>query len=263
MFKVELLQDYLSNPAMSSSDLKQVLRSPAHYIAYKADRPAETKAQRFGSLAHKAILEPRFYHPLVAPKVDRRTKEGKLAWEQFLASAVDVDVLDQDEYVAVEGMIAAVKESPEAQRLLKTGVAEISAYSSHGLIDIRCRPDWRCDERKLLVNLKTAEDASPDAFERQIASYKYHLQMAVETFICAMIWQIPSTDIQYRWLVVEKEPPYAVSVFSPDPHMLATGFSALNRAVLLWEDAVARDSIAESRFRYNEEVSLPRWAWEV
>lgn len=262
MFKVELLQDYLAAPALSSSDLKQVLRSPAHYIAYKSAKPAETKAQRFGSLAHKAILEPQFFRPLVAPKVDRRTKEGKLAWEQFLASAVDVDVVDADELLDIEGMVAAVKESPEAQRLLKSGVAEISAYAAYGTTEVRCRPDWRCDDRRLLVNLKTAEDASPEAFVRQVASYRYHLQAAVEMFCAAAIWKIPPTEMQYCWLVVEKEPPYAVSVFRPDPHMMATGFSLLTRAVVLFEDAVARDAFAESRFRYNEEIALPKWAWE-
>lgn len=262
MFKVELLQDYLAAPALSSSDLKQVLRSPAHYIAYKANRMPETKAQRFGSLAHKAILEPAFFRPLVAPKVYRRTKEGKAAWEQFLAAAVDVDVVDADELLDIEGMVAAVKESPEAQKLLKTGVAEISAYASYGSVDLRCRPDWRCDSRRLLVNLKTAEDASPDAFVRQVANYKYHVQAAVEMYIAASIWQVPPTDLQYRWLVVEKEPPYAVSIFSPDAHMMATGFSLISRAVNLFHDAVSRDAFAESRFRYNEEISLPKWAWE-
>jgi exodeoxyribonuclease VIII len=262
MWKVQILEDYLSSPALSASDLKQVLRSPAHYIAYKSAPRVESKAQRFGSLAHKAILEPQFFKPLVSPKVDRRTKEGKAVWEHFIASAVDVDVLDPDELLAIESMVAAVKESPEAQKLLKTGVAEISAFAAYGQTDVRCRPDWRCDDRKLLVNLKTAEDASPDSFVRQVAAYRYHLQAAVEIFCASMIWEVPPTEVTYRWLVVEKEPPYAVSVFSPDPHMMATGFSMLNRAVNLFEDAVSRDAFAESRFRYNEEISLPKWAWE-
>ncbi len=254
------LDQYLQSAALSSSDLKAVLRSPAHYIAHKSAVRVESKAQRIGTLAHCAILEPARYNPIISPKVDRRTKEGKALWEAFLASAVDRDVIDADEAIAVDGMVAAVRESAAAQKLLKSGEAEVSCFATYDHTEVRCRPDWHCAERRLIVSLKTAEDAAPDAFARQVASYRYHLQMAVEMYAMKEEW---GADGDYAWLVVEKEPPYAVSLFRPDPHMVSIGFKLLADAVSLFQDAVARDAFAESRYRFNEEISLPRWAWEV
>ena len=254
------LEQYLHSVALSSSDLKAMLRSPAHYIAYKAAVRVESKVQRIGALAHCAILEPARYNPIVSPKVDRRTKEGKLLWETFLSSAGDREVIDAEEAIAIDGMVASVRESAAAQKLLKSGEAEVSCFATYDHTEIRCRPDWHCPERRLIVSLKTTEDASPDAFVRQVATYRYHLQMAVEMYALSQEW---SEDAHYVWLVVEKEPPYAVSLFCPDPHMISVGFSLLRDAVSLFQDAVSRDAFGESRYRYNEEISLPRWAWGV
>ena len=51
-------QAYRAFPALNQSAAKQLLVSPAHYQAYINTPQEETKALRFGTFVHAAILEP-------------------------------------------------------------------------------------------------------------------------------------------------------------------------------------------------------------
>jgi hypothetical protein len=80
---------YLNNPGLSQSGAKELLRSPAHYLAYlNRDRTEQTPAQRLGTLIHLASLQPKVFDAtvVVAPECDKRTKEGKEIWASFQSS---------------------------------------------------------------------------------------------------------------------------------------------------------------------------------
>ena len=79
-------EQYHSHPAVGHSGLVRIMRSPAHYKDVLTDPPDPTPAMRLGTAFHTALLEPdRFGQTfVVAPKFDRRTKEGKAqaeAWD--------------------------------------------------------------------------------------------------------------------------------------------------------------------------------------
>lgn len=75
-------QEYRAFPALNQSAAKKLLVSPAHYQAYMNTPHEETKALRFGTFVHAAILEPHTLNDLyaTAPDVDKRTKQGKEDW---------------------------------------------------------------------------------------------------------------------------------------------------------------------------------------
>jgi exodeoxyribonuclease VIII len=86
---------YHGGPGVSKSGLDLIARSPLHYWTRYLDpqrTPTEpTPSMRLGTAIHTAVLEPgefaKRHH--VAPVVDRRTKDGKAAWEAALAAAED------------------------------------------------------------------------------------------------------------------------------------------------------------------------------
>lgn len=81
--------EYRANPAISSTDIKRMAQSMAHF-KYFQDNPEDndTQALQFGRAYHKYCLEPYDFSNefVVAPNIDRRTKRGKEEYENFLAS---------------------------------------------------------------------------------------------------------------------------------------------------------------------------------
>src|SRR5690349_7675909 len=80
---------YHDHPAVGSSHLKSIARSPAHYWSEWLDpsRPprTDTPAKWLGKAVHAAILEPERFKSdyVVGPRFDRRTKAGKEAAAAF------------------------------------------------------------------------------------------------------------------------------------------------------------------------------------
>ena len=71
-------KEYREREGVSSSDLKKLIKSPAHFRYWKDNPQEDTPALLFGRAAHKYVLETYdFYNEFaVAPNVDRRTTKG-------------------------------------------------------------------------------------------------------------------------------------------------------------------------------------------
>lgn len=178
-------EEYHAGPGESKSLLDLVRRSPAHYAARMEpandNERAPTPAQMIGTAFHALLLEPEDFAAsyVVAPKFDRRTKEGKAGAEAFEAQHAGKQLLTQDQWDQLHRMRDAVMAHPAANALLTgaPGVAERSVYWRDPVTGLlcRCRPDfWR--EDGILVDVKTTEDASAEAFARSIAGWRYHVQ---------------------------------------------------------------------------------------
>lgn len=78
--------EYHANKAVSKSDLDLINRSPLHYINAVKNPKEQTESMLFGSVVHKLVLEPETFAAeyIAAPKCDRRTKEGKARWQEFI-----------------------------------------------------------------------------------------------------------------------------------------------------------------------------------
>ena len=93
-------KEYRSREGISSSDLKKIMKSPAHYKYWKDNPQEDTPALLFGRAAHKYILETYdFYNEFaVAPNCDRRTKEGKETWNKFVAESEGKDIITEEQF---------------------------------------------------------------------------------------------------------------------------------------------------------------------
>jgi hypothetical protein len=215
--------EYHSLPSVSKSGLDLIRRCPALY-KYRRENPIDpTPQMRMGTLTHTAILEPDVFASTiaVAPEVDRRTKEGKLAWEDFCAESGDKEVITAAEMERLEGMREALRAHPAARKALEQ-IAEVerSIFFQSGGVDCRCRPDAIL-RNGVMLDLKTTRDASADAFSRSMATFRYHVQAAFYSDGYAA--ETGQTPPGFVFLAVETEPPYLCAVYVASEAMILRG----------------------------------------
>lgn len=202
---------------LSKGMLDLIAKSPAHLRASLDGAPRKpTPATEFGTAVHAAVLEPDTL--AVRPKLDRRTKAGKTAAKEFAATANDSTAtgmlfVDEDTYSRAMAARDGVMRHPTARRLLDDGIPEQTALGEIYGIEVKCRPDWYRPSAGVIVDLKTTADASPDAFARSCANYRYHVQAAWYLDVCE------AAGIEahaFVFIAVESSPPYEAAVYVLD-----------------------------------------------
>jgi len=256
---------YHAHPAVSKSHLDLVARSPLHYwaryIDLKREVPEPTPAMRIGTALHTLVLEQDQFEEryITAPQVDRRTKVGKEAWAEFEAEAGDRELIAADDRAQISRMAEAVWAHPAAAALLhwegKAETTHMWTDEATGLA-CKCRPDWLTNDGRLIVDLKTTEDASPAGFRKSIGAYRYHVQAS---------WYLDGVQAatgcrpeQFLFLCVEKKPPYAVAVYAAAPVIVTIGAETAARDL----DVLATCKQAGAWPGYSDQIeaiSLPGW----
>jgi exodeoxyribonuclease VIII len=257
--------DYHAHPAISKSHLDQVARSPLHYWARYLDPnrvvPEPTPAMAIGSAVHTHVLELDQWDAryVSAPDgIDRRTKAGKAEWEAFTTAATGRTVLPKADADLVMRMAHSVFSHPAAAMLLalpgKAETTHMWTDAATGL-QCKCRPDWLTDDGRLLVDLKTTEDASM-GFARSIAQWRYHVQAS--WYLDGVEQSTGTRPEQFLFLCVEKKAPFACAVYAADAEMIAAGAQTAARDL----DVLATCKAANAWPGYSDQIepiSLPPW----
>lgn len=256
--------DYHKGPGLSASGLKLLARSPAHF---KYSLREETPAMKRGTAVHTAVFEPErfFLEYIAAPKIDRRTKDGKTAWAALEDSGKIV--LTEAEYADVVGMAAAVKKHSRAGLLVTGGVAERSIAWEYNLvlddeptqILLKARPDYikPISSGCIVIDLKTTMDARAGAFASDAYRRGYHLQAA--HYMRGLTSAECETPRSFVFVVVESEKPYGVMVYQAKQDFINRGHEECIRLYELYARCV-RDGVWP---QYDEAIlplSLPAWA---
>jgi exodeoxyribonuclease VIII len=177
-------EKYHAIAAMSAGGLKRMRQSPAHFFGLQIDpaRPPAnpTPAMFAGTLAHCAMFEPKALAEryVVKPAGMKFTTKDGMAWRD----AQTLEIVDSAQLATAQAQADAVRALPDVAALLADGMPEASAFwidDATGEL-CKCRPDWvsPAGDGVVLVDGKTAQDASPDGFGRAIWNFAYHLQAA-------------------------------------------------------------------------------------
>jgi hypothetical protein len=263
---------YHSLPAISSSQLKEALRSPAHYFAkYLAEdrEPSEATANmQLGSAVHVLFLEPAVFERevAVAPECDRRTKVGKEAWAAFIESAAGKIILTADQMKDAEAMANSLHAHPINKIVMEgTGCREASIFYRDTESDLACRvrPDYHiapCDKwpNGLIIDLKTTDDARPAAFARTIANFGYHTSAAM---YCDGFQAYYGTENspEFLWLVIERNRPYACAAYEVTDDVLFVGHAKKREALELIAHCQRLGEWPSYSLQINP-IALPAWA---
>lgn len=254
------LAEYHASDALSHSALLAALKSPEHFLQYRNGIKEPTPAMEFGTAAHFCILEPEYFaqNYVLAPKFDRRTKEGKEAAAKWEAENAGKTALTPEQMEALTAMRDSVFRHAGAAKLLAKGEAETSLFWTDEATGLECRirPDWWCDG--VIADIKTCCDAEKNAFSKAIASLGYDVQAA---FYVDGMKEVTGKTVDFIFLAVEKNPPYTVACYKASEEVLEVGRAKYRGALQLlkW----CHENNKWPGYQPNgeiEEINLPRWA---
>jgi hypothetical protein len=249
-------QEYHALPGLSSTGAKTILRSPAHYDYQRKHGRPEKPAFDMGHAAHADVLGT----GLEVVRIDAddwRTKDARAERDTaYAAGKVPLLAKDADRAAAIA---AAVRAHDVAGRLFATGDPEVSAFWTDEATGVPCRGRFdylRHLGRPLIVDLKTCQDANPDHFGRTALNLGYDVQTA---HYLDGYQAITGETAAFVHVLVEVEPPHAVSVVQLDDDALYVGGLKARRAREIWRDCTAA-GVWPAYSTEIEPVSLPAWA---
>lgn len=235
-------------PSLSASIAKLILeRSPAHArLMHPRLNPAHEKDHErkfdLGNVVHALMLGEADKVVSIAAD-DFRSKAAREARDEAIASG-KIPMLGHKLETALE-MVAAVwrqlKDCEDGEGVFDPlhGKGERTAVWEEDGTWFRIRPDWLPNAGNVVFDLKTtAASANPEQWVRTMYDQGGDVQAALYIRglhrLAGRIWQ-------WRWVVIETEPPYALSICAPSPAMLELGNVKVERAISYWRWCMAKN----------------------
>lgn len=249
---------------IGKSGLDLVNRSPKHfwerYLNPDAPEEKQTPALLLGSLVHCLILEPQKFsrrYEIIPPDTSKRGGE----WEKFKGKHQHKQLIDAADYERAQAMNAAIRNHPEAARLLKLedGIAEKPMWAHDPVtgVLVKSKPDFYNTKLRALVDVKTTADASYSKFSRDVHNFRYHVQDAFYTDVAA--WS-GTPVLGFAFIAVEKEPPYEVAVYVLDDDSREFGRAAYREDLNTYA-ACLKSGLWYGYDRNIKSMRLPPWAF--
>lgn len=230
-------------PTLSASTIHTLLSlSPAHA---RANHPRlnpdhnRTEDSKFdvGNVAHALLLQGIEVAEVIVGYTDWRSKAAKEARD--LARAHGRAPMLAHQATEVYAMVNAVRDQLVGFGVdplpFTDGSPERTLVWDEAEVACRARIDWLHNAMHAIDDLKTtSRSARPDAFEKNLYAYGCDIQAALYLRGMKALGASP----EWRWVVVETTPPYALSVISPTAAVLALGDAKVDAALTLWRQCL-------------------------
>lgn len=264
--------EYRSIHAVNKSSLVHIMRSPMHYYAALTEEKTPSKAMELGTAIHCSILEPLKFvqrYVTVPPGAPRRPTAAQLNakkpseesikqiawWSEFDAKSQGKIIIDDEEWETIKAITTIVRDHPAFQVLFSKGSSETAIVWEDPETGIPCKGliDWLTDSH--VVDLKTTDDGSPDAFAKSCARFHYHVQAA---------WYVDGLkalgrDVRFVFGAIEKEIPHGVAFYFASEEMLAKGREIYRAWLTRYSQCLKLNEWPGYPVTINE-INLPVWA---
>ena len=217
-------ETYHAAPGVSHSMLRAMDPTPAHLRAYLDEEFEATPIMILGTLAHSLLLEPERPLPQLAIKPGEMkfsTKEGK-AWraEQQAAGRI---IIGEDAHASLLGMVRNVSRHAGARELLASSLTEVSVFQrfNYGGTALRKGRMDIVPHANVLADVKTCEDASPEAFSKKLVE-----GYATQAAYYLDLWNDTNPEDPrdgFVFIAVERRPPYLVTTYVVHPDAIKWG----------------------------------------
>lgn len=227
--------------SFSSTQAKQILKSPAHLRHYLDSPRAEKREFDFGHAVHAGVLGVGLELVEIPEKVLASNGAASTAAakafiaEAYLAGKVPLKAAD---LAPIGAAIQAVRDHEIAGPLFAgDGKPEQSAFAvdpETGLW-LRGRFDWTTPNH-ILVDLKTVRDGAPSEFRRDVPKFGYDVQDAFYRHV----YELATGEAPrgFVFVTVEKEAPHLVDVHELDVEWQEVGRTRMRRAIERYKRAL-------------------------
>ncbi len=256
-------KEYREHPAVSRSELWKISESPEKFKYYKENPSEPTPALIFGQMFHKLALEPETFNDefAVMPNVDRRTKEGKEIWTEFMEQSGGKVIISAGDYQKAYEMCESLNNAPYVKKLL-SGEREKTFFWTDEMTgeECKCRVDCITETAKvnIISDLKSAAKGDTEHFMRDAINYGYDFQSAMYS---EGVKANTGKEYVFVFIVVEKEPPYAVNVLQADSLFIKRGYDLFREYIGIYHDCKETGDWYGymGKFKMINSLALPAW----
>ena len=250
---------YADYSRISNSMLSCLKQSPAKFKQRYIDGvPSEpSKEMVFGSLLHTMVLEPETVADryAIAPAVDRRTKEGKSIYNDFLLTLNHKTVVDADTFEAARLCSDALDSHSEFTYAPGSLVETAIEFDWFGT-DCKAKPDLIDLENEIIWDVKTSQSASPESFAKSVVDYGYHRQ---SVFYREAVLQQFGVLCRFVFAVVAKTDPIECALYELDSVASDVGTVEVQQLVDEYEERKRKNDWVSTWSRGVNSLALPRW----
>lgn len=235
-------EEYRAHPSDHYSRLKLALTSAAHFNNPPEPPVDGNPAMVKGTMLHSYILEGKWTDYVTRPKFNPYTGNEKDTWwttrkwcKQW-TSEQTLPILKEEEIEDQLGMRQALQDNEIVQEILSScPKREFPVLSNYKGMNIKALLDGAGHDNsgnRVIFDLKSTFDTSPDGFSRTVSQQKYPLQLALYSTALSLAEQLEQRP-SWLWIAVESKRPYNVGVYSPTPEHYDLGQRQLDYCVNL------------------------------
>lgn len=231
------IEDYHSDRYfLSSSSIKEAKKSLKHFEYYLKNKEQSRKSHfDFGNAFELALMdcvnkrtsvELSDFGKYVSildesqkpkPEKDYRTKENAIWKEEFFLenqSKYIINKTGNESFETIERMIEACSSQAYIRSLLEGSEYQTSCFwkDSQSFIKLKTRPDCVNVGKKIIIDIKTTKDGSPEDFSKDCANYNYPLQAIIQIQGILASGLLDNVE-HYYWLAVEKSEPFNAQLY--------------------------------------------------
>ena len=243
---------YQNTDYVSNSMLNHLTGKSPEYFRFMMNNPQPaTPAMKFGSAFHMNVLQPQEFNKgyAVSPKFDRRTKQGKEDYAEFIKNNVLKTIISEDDYHLIEQMTDKLMRDSDAKTLISAGDKERIIVWNNEEYDVDCKGmlDVYREDSGIIVDLKTTQDSSYNGFASSVRRFKYYKQAA---------FYLDAVGAQEFYIVaIEKNPPFSINIIQIGDELLDKGRELYNRDLEVYKYCTNNDYWPGEGFDYLDKDS--------
>lgn len=227
-------EDYHADrTALSSSNLKQILKDPAKFynewVLGNKEPEEENSAFTEGTFTHSLILEPEKINEYV---IYPGLRKAGAAWEAFKLANKGKKILSAVQSQRCETYYKSYSNVSAATNLITGGVAEHTMLSSILDVNLKSRADYINLNDNYIVDVKTTSYGSDkESFKEVIQQYSYDLSAAL---YCQIAFNNYGRLFDFYFIVISKTD-LTCDVYKASSETLSNGAAKMTKALVLYK----------------------------
>lgn len=209
-----------------------------------------TTNQLFGTLCHEyilnntnfynnyAILDDSFIINDIGGKSPKATNKYKDFLNNFIAENPTKQIVTLDELNILKELYNNVWSSDIFTQIAENAIFETKLEFTLNNIECTGIPDLVNVDKKIILELKTTQNASKSNFAKQISNFDYHLQAAMYIYACSIIYGGSIDEWSFVFLAIETKEPYLLNYYTLDNQSIAYGRHMVDMLLCLWAECL-------------------------